>query len=49
MLLQDMVNSRIACLSPGDTLRKAVLIFRQYKIDTIPVIDLEEKLVSATA
>lgn len=46
MRLQDMINDQILCLNPGDTLEKAVQIFRQYKIDTIPVVDRESKLLS---
>lgn len=46
MLLRDIMNERIVCLNPGDTLEKVVRIFRQYKIASIPVVDSEEKLLS---
>jgi len=47
LLLQDMINERIIFLNPGDSLEKAVRIFRHDKIDTIPVVDPESKLLSA--
>ena len=47
MLLHDMIKDRILCLNPGDSLEKAVRIFKNCKIDTIPVVDPEAKLLSA--
>jgi transcriptional regulator with PAS, ATPase and Fis domain len=46
MLLQDMINDQIVCLNFGDCLEKAVKIFRNCKIDTIPVVNEEQKLIS---
>lgn len=47
MLLRDMIDDRILYLNPGDSLEKAVRIFKHHKIDTIPVVDREFKLLSA--
>lgn len=45
MHLIDIISDQVVCLHPGDTLEKVVQNFRFYKIDAIPVVDSERKLV----
>lgn len=44
LYLKDIISDQVVCLHPGDTLEKAVQKFRLYKIDTMPVVDQERKL-----
>ncbi|MCL4426164.1 MAG: sigma 54-interacting transcriptional regulator [Firmicutes bacterium] len=46
-LLQELLETRFTPLRYGDTLGQAVSIFRHNKVDFIPVVDEEEKLLSA--
>ena len=46
MLLRDIINVRILCLNFGDIIEKAVLIFKKCKINAIPVVDKDKKLLS---
>ena len=46
MELMELINERILCLNLGDTLEKAVRIFKDYKTDLIPVVDFQQKLLS---
>jgi transcriptional regulator with PAS, ATPase and Fis domain len=39
--IRDMMNRRINVIHRGDSLRTAISIFSQYKLDTIPVVDEE--------
>src|SRR5665647_1615406 len=39
--IRDMMNKRIQVIHHGDSLRTAISIFSQYKLDTIPVVDNE--------
>ncbi|MDA8210840.1 MAG: sigma-54-dependent Fis family transcriptional regulator [Clostridia bacterium] len=42
----EIIKERISYLTPGDTLEKAVCIFKDYKTDIIPVVDSAQKLLS---
>ena len=45
MLLKDMITAGVVFLELGDTLEKAVRLFRIHKMDIIPVVDKEQKII----
>ncbi|MBC7107049.1 MAG: CBS domain-containing protein, partial [Firmicutes bacterium] len=44
MLLRDIIGREMCWLRPGDTLGRAVALFRESKIDTLPVLDEDLRL-----
>lgn len=44
MLMQDIMTPGVPALRPGDTLKKAVELFRRTRLDGIPVVDAAGRL-----
>ncbi len=45
VLLKDMMSKDVPSLFKGDSITRAVALFRQSRVDLLPVIDKDMKLV----
>ncbi|MDR1616727.1 MAG: CBS domain-containing protein, partial [Syntrophomonadaceae bacterium] len=41
----DLMNKNFTTITPADTFKKIINIYKQYKIDVIPVVDEETHLI----